>query len=424
MSTHKISLKHAILINLNIMIGAGIFINTIPFIKLAGPLSALIYLIVGILMMPLIFTIMELLKRYPGGSFYTYATNSLGKFWGFISSWSYFTAKLSSAAVMIHFSIKLIQSILPIFGQVNTLLIDAIIVSIFTYLNMQNMKTGSKIQVLFMVFKLATVLFVILASLYTILGNPLYIPTVDLSTLPGAIPQAIYVFAGFEAACSLSRHLQNPEKNGPKAVLISFFTALTIYIIYQFLFYQVISHKDLTYSTYTEGLPIFFSSLKFGQHHVAMLVAIFQLAIASSALGGAYGILFSNNWNLYTLAENNLLPFANKFKTLNQQSIPYMCLIVEFVLTIFYLLITQGNNVPLQQINSLGCTITYLISTVSLFAIAQNKTLPILAIISCTLLLSTFLKTNLFAITVFASIFCLGILIFTLRNKSTSSSNQ
>lgn len=407
------------------MIGAGIFINTIPFIKIAGPLSAIIYLAVGILMMPLIFSIMELLKKFPGGNFYTYAHDSLGRFLAFFSTWSYFTAKLASSTLMIHFSVKLVQSVLPILSSIHTFLLDCIIIGLFTYLNTANMKTGSKIQVAFMAFKLSTVLFVILASLYTIFGGPITIGTIDLTTIPLAIPQAIYVFAGFEAACSISRHIENPEKNGPRAVLISFFTALIIYIVYQFLFYQVISGQDLTAATYTEGLPIFFSNLTFCRTYIGSLVAIFQLAIASSALGGAYGILFSNNWNLYMLAEKNVLLFSSSFKRLNKHAMPYICLATEFVLSIIYLLMSNGNNVFLQQVNSFGCTITYLISTIALYIVMRNKTLPLLGIASSLLLLgfciNAFLQTNYFALLVFSAILAVGSIGYVAHNKKQSA---
>ena len=56
-----ISFGAALLTNLNIMIGVGIFVNTAPLIKEAGVFSPLSYLIVGFLMLPLILAINKLM---------------------------------------------------------------------------------------------------------------------------------------------------------------------------------------------------------------------------------------------------------------------------------------------------------------------------------------------------------------------------
>lgn len=421
----SLSLRQAVLININIMIGAGIFINTIPFIKTAGLLSPLIYAFVGLIMMPLIFSVMALLKRFPGGNFYTYAEGTLGKGWAFISTWSYFTAKLASSTLMIHFSVKLIQSVIPIVGALNTYLLDALIISFFTYLNTENIKTGSSIQVMFMTLKLSTVSFVIIASLYALCGKPLLGGTLDFSTLPLSIPQAMYVFAGFEAACSISRFIKDPERNGPRAVMISFFIALIIYVLYQFLFYQMIGSVDLSTQSSIESLPTLLQALHIQTQYIPLMTTLFQLAIASSALGGAYGILFTNHWNLYRLAEKNLVFFSDKLKTLNEYGMPLFCLLAACGLSFIYLLLFQDNNVFLQQINSFGCTITYLISAFSLLKISEKKITPFLGVLSGSFLLliciNAFLKTNYHALVAFSVIVIVGIIGYWHKKRSLST---
>ena len=63
MSTHtqpaKISLFAAIIINVNIIIGSGVFINTTELAKRAGLLGGLSYGIVGILLFPLILSFVK-----------------------------------------------------------------------------------------------------------------------------------------------------------------------------------------------------------------------------------------------------------------------------------------------------------------------------------------------------------------------------
>jgi amino acid permease len=110
----KLSLLSAILINLNIMLGSGIFINTVILTKQAGSLGAVVYLLVALLLLPLIMTIGQLLDYHPtSGTFYDFG-RTISPYFGFISSWSYFTAKLCSSALAIHVCLSFLQQIIPV----------------------------------------------------------------------------------------------------------------------------------------------------------------------------------------------------------------------------------------------------------------------------------------------------------------------
>lgn len=73
MSAYKLSLATATLINLNIMLGVGIFANTCQLPAVAGALGSLVYIVVGAILFPLIFSFMYLVQRYHEGSFFDYA---------------------------------------------------------------------------------------------------------------------------------------------------------------------------------------------------------------------------------------------------------------------------------------------------------------------------------------------------------------
>ena len=142
-SQYKLSLPAAVLININIMMGSGVFMNMVPLAKQAGLLSPLIYAAIGILMFPVVYSMSVLLRRYPGGSFYTFGSHDINKFFGFFATWVYFTGKLASASVLIHFCTLILQSLIPAFSVVNALVLDTIIISLFAYLNMHNFQQAS-----------------------------------------------------------------------------------------------------------------------------------------------------------------------------------------------------------------------------------------------------------------------------------------
>ena len=213
---YKLSLPTAILINLNIMIGVGVFINTIALSKIAGILGSVAYIAIGILMMPLILSISKLLELHPAGGFYTFGAQELSPFIGFISTWSYFIGKLSSTAIMTHVSILFIQELLPIAAACNTFVLDLCVLGLFTALNMQNMKTGGTLQIIFTTLKLFPLLFLIITGIFLWNPDTIIHATYDFSTIPSTLPLVLFSVLGFEAACSLSSSIENAEKTRPE----------------------------------------------------------------------------------------------------------------------------------------------------------------------------------------------------------------
>src|SRR3990172_8891289 len=109
MSHHKLSLRSAILVSLNIMVGFGIFVNTVLLSKLSGFLGFASYALVAVLVAPLILAIAQLIRLHPAGGFYTYGAQNIGLWAGFLSAWVYFIGKLASASLIIHVVMSLFQ---------------------------------------------------------------------------------------------------------------------------------------------------------------------------------------------------------------------------------------------------------------------------------------------------------------------------
>lgn len=394
MHTDKLSLKSAILININIMMGAGIFINTVELAKRAGFLSCLAYVFVGLLMFPLIYSISSMIRLYPSGGFYAFANNEIHPSAGFISAWSYFIGKLGTAMLLIHTALLLCQQIIPLLAKINVFFLDSVILALFVMLNMFNLRTGRIIQGWLMAIKIVPIVFVLLVGLYCI--NP-----VNFVVMPGiynglfsTIPLVIYAFLGFEATVSLSSKIENAHKNGPLAIFISYASVIGLYVLYQFLFCAAVGNQLIMQNNYLGAFPTLLTAL-FGthSHFFDFLLVALNLSIAASALGGSYGILYSNNWNLYALAENNHLFFSSYFTKTNKHMIPFACVLMEGVIACFYLYMSGGKQVPLQLTSVLGSIIAYTLSVLALFFAWYNKrviTNPwiiVCALINCAILM-------------------------------------
>ncbi|MEX0672218.1 MAG: APC family permease [Candidatus Babeliales bacterium] len=388
-----LSLPMAIFININVILGSGLFINTVLLSQFAGAFGALSYTIVGILLLPLVLGMASLVKENPEGGFYSFAKHDLSPFFGFISTWSYFTAKLASATLGIHVANALIQSIIPFFQRHSIITMDVFVIILFVLLNLMNMRRGTKIQLAFIMLKCIPLIFAILSGFFLFSFDNFSMVHQIPQGIPSTIPLILYAFIGFEVTTSISRSIHNPEKNAPKAVLYSYLIAISIATLFQLIFYGNLGTTLIMQSSYLGAYPALLAKLFTNPETITLLKGFLHLAIASSALGSSYGIMFSNSWNLYTLAQNEHTFFSDLFTTLNHNHIAYAAVLAEGCLTLIYLFYTQGAQLSLQQVGAIGSAIAFTISALALFANRLQKKaplaellLPILAIISCSML--------------------------------------
>lgn len=433
MSHHKLSLRAAIFININIMLGSGIFINTTILSKQAGILGFLSYIAIGILMLPLIYCITQLLAVHPSGGFYVFARQEINPFAGFISTWSYFIGKLSSAVIVIHIAILLLQQIFPILQGVSPLFLDTCVIIFFVLLNMLDLKTGSIIQSFFLGFKLLPIFFVIVFGFYLFSPWALSATPIIWQTFPLTLPLVLFAIAGFEAACSLSNRIENSQVNGPKAIYVSYFFVIGATALFQLALSCALGPILNTLPDYRFVFPAFFEHLFTDIHTQVLFSHVMHLAIAASALGGAYGILFSNAWNLYVLAQHNHILLSEYFTRFNRFHIPWLCVIAEGIICLIYLGISQGSQLPLQQMGALGPSIAYSLSALSLLYAQKNKNITFskkaisyLALLNCMALIGVALFnlviTGFYSLLIFGLLFMLGSAMFFWTPKGTIES--
>ena len=357
--TPHLSLISAIIININIMLGSGIFVNTVLLASQTSGFGSLVYALVGILFLPLIFSFSQLLSDFPGGSFYDFG-NTLHPAVGFLSSWIYFIGKLASPAFAIHVFVSLMQTIMPTLASYNPLMLDACIVALFVGLNLINLKTGRSINYFFIALKLIPILFVCFSAFFLFDVHHFYLDALDWNKIYTAIPFVVFAFTGFEASCSLSKQIINPEKNGPRAIFISFFITLTILILYQACLFGSLGTALGYLADWKAAFPELIQ--KFLPTHQGIhwfLKAITLSGIAASSLGSSYGVIYSNFWNLYILAEHNHVFGSSYLLKKNRYGTPFLCVLSSGLIVFCYQFLTKGNQIPLQQITAAGNLLAY-----------------------------------------------------------------
>ena len=423
---HSLSLWSAIRININIMLGTGLFINTVNLARMAGPFGALSYAAVGIILFPLIITIARLVELHPQGGFYSFGSREINPFVGFLSAWIYFAGKLASATLMIHASTTLLRILMPSLTGIHHLLLDTIIITLFALLNLCNMKMGNAIQAVFFNAKMVPMIIILgIAALWATPGNySTYL--IGLEDFISTLPLVLYAAIGFEAACSLSTRLENPRVNGPRAILISYSVLLTVYCLFQAGLYGLLGANLATLNSFAD---VFQAVTAFLPESVQAFSAILlTTCVALSALGGAYGILFSNMWNLHALAEHNHVWGAQWLKWLSVHNIPAWCVAVEGTLCCSYLWLSGGIQLPLQQISGLGSIIAYTLSCVAAYYAKKRGSIRLswtfigIALINCCMLtgvcVTMLIKGGSLALYLFIGLILLGIAMFWTEKKA------
>lgn len=416
----KLSLSSAIFINLNIMMGAGLFINTIVLPKQLGAASIFIYPIIGLLMFPLIFTMSKLVAHHPEGGFYSYA-KPVSPFLGFFSCWSYFIGKLASGALTLYVASTILRNHVAALQSFSALQISFAMITLFTILNLKNIQIGAALQKFFFGAKSLPVLFVLGIGLCYFDSSTVIASNFEFASIPLAILLGIYCFTGFEAACSLSRKIENPKVNGPKAIFYSFGIVIALYTIYQILLYGLIQANLDSLTDYTETYPLLATYLPLASTIQNKIALFLNSMIAISALGGSYGIMYSNTWNLYTLAENKHISFNESFLKLNKHGIPYLIILFESLIFFSFIYFTQGYQILLQQTTAFGVTIAYTISVFSFLLKARNKKVPLFASIACSGFIGacvySVMQQGIASLNLFICLIGAGTIMFFLQNN-------
>lgn len=403
MSSRTLSLAAATLITVNIMVGSGIFINSVLLAQFAGPGSALTYLLVGLLILPLMISFTYLAHIHQGGSLYSYGVlhaqnnSKLASYVAFSSIWGYSMTKLASCAVALHVCATLLASIIPVLSVVPLVVVDLCLLMVFSVLNSLHVHVGKSMQSVFTLGKMlpiGTVLVVGMGHLH----RGLFAETISapFSGIFAGVPFVLYAFMGFEAATGLNRRLADPERNGWRVIAYAFAIGVVVTTLFQWLICANVPQLAQL-NSYREVFPALLTSWNIQGPLRTLMVCLLQGGIAASAAGVAFGILYANAGNLYEMAERNLLPAGIKWHMVERGAIWY-----EAVIVVLYLTMGSYSLPTLQQLAALGATWTFLLSTTALLRgsglsaelFARRATLykpglvAFLGIMSCLVLLS------------------------------------
>lgn len=352
----KISLFAAVLISMNIMIGAGIYMNPQPMTVVADSFGFIGWLFAATLLFPIIWGVARASQIFPGeGGFYNYCKLGINETAGFFASWAYLVGYLGTASTLALFVRGNITSQFGLSGiWGNPIVLNFILVLVISLLNLLSIELISKIQGGTTIIKLLPLFFVIAVFAFYIGGsttdyNPSY-----LASMPLSIPFALFGFWGFESCCVIGHLIKGGQSQVFKAVYIAFFTVAAIYTLFHFGLMNIMGVENLK----AFGASAFPRFLGLSPAWSKIVETFIGYAILLSAFNALYGVSLSNITNMFNFAKQNILPASGQLVKVNKFDRPIYSIFLHGL--IIFVLITMIPRLEIwASLTGLGVMIAY-----------------------------------------------------------------
>lgn len=327
MESKKLGFWSIVLLGINGIIGSGIFLLPNKAMAIIGPASLFVMLFDMLLVLAITFCFAEAsgLFKENGGA-YIYAKEAFGDFIGYeVGFLSWATRIIAFSTMSVGFATAL-GGLIP---SLNTDMMKNIIISVIfivlAVINLLGIKLYEVIQNLATIAKiLPFILFIGMGIFYIepvnftpLVPNGVYTP----GSFGAAAVMLFFAFTGFESLAVAAAEMENPQKNLPKATLITIFTVSAIYIL---LLACAIGIMGYELADTTVPVQAAFTRIAgaFGTTIVAAgtLISIGALCIASSFITPHSGL---------ALAEQHMLPAFMAKR--NRFGAPYWCIIVSTI---------------------------------------------------------------------------------------------
>lgn len=394
----KISFFAAVLMSINIMVGAGILYAVGPMTATAGSISFLGWPLIGLLLFPVVWSIARAAQLYPGeGGFYHYCSKGISPMAGFIAQWGFFLGYMGTASslatvlrdgIIKNSGIQFLHDYPAIF--------NVLMVGFYVAINLIPVEKLSRIQSAGTLLKITPIVIAI-ALLIFYFNQSMTFELSGLQNLGLTVSTVLFSYWGFETCCSIGGLLKDGPQKVTKVILVSFFITVALYFLF---------HVGVLYIMGTENLATY-GAIEFPRFLgiSPMLQGILQIGISCAILlswaNSVLGVSLANITNLNSLASRKLLLGHEALTVVNRYQRPYFSALAYGAM--FLLLITFIHDVDiLFSLTGLGILTALTLTLLAVFkAHWQQRMIP----------------QTVFSLIAFA---CCGILIFYTVTKLPS----
>ncbi|MBX0322656.1 APC family permease [Halomicroarcula sp. F13] len=235
-----LTLLDATMVGIGAMIGAGIFVLTGLAVETAGPAAILVFALNGGVTTFTALSYAELASAIPrNGGGYAYVREVFSAPIAFVMGWTrWFTYMIAGALYALGFASNFIE-----FGHIfgvdlpgNVLFWAATVVVVFVTLNaVSTAASGSAETLITLVKILILVVFVAFGLQFVDVGefSPFFQRGNPITVLP-AMGLTFIAFQGYDLIATVTEEVEDPEKNIPRAILLSVATTVVVYLFVVF----------------------------------------------------------------------------------------------------------------------------------------------------------------------------------------------
>jgi APA family basic amino acid/polyamine antiporter len=245
----ELGLIHVVTLCTGAIMGTGIFI--IPGVAggLMGPGSMILWVLIGLLTIPISLCFIELASSYKvTGGPYVFVREALGDFWGFITGWTAWLMAciyIGTHTIAIHYYLDYFIEL----TFVESAVLYAGVIGIITLINYAGVKQGGRTQ-LFLTLGTFSVL-----AIFIIFG----IPKVDLTNFDPLFPLGLSAlgmtavlivepFIGWETTTVIAGEVRDTKRIIPLGIVISTVLIMTFYFLTVFVTLGVMNWEALAES--------------------------------------------------------------------------------------------------------------------------------------------------------------------------------
>jgi len=315
------------------ILGAGIYAVIGKIAGLSGTLVWVSFIIAMVVAALTALSYAELGSRFPqsGGVAYFVHKAFRNDWLSILVGWLMFCTCLVSMATLSKAFAGYFNAFAP---AVPAWLIVIGLFAALAFVNFRGMKESSALNIFCTTLEVSGLLIVILVSTLFLFGGGEVtaasipnVPTVGATAVLQGAALAFYAFIGFEDIVNVAEEVENPERNVPRAILLSLSIAGVIYIVISWLATQVLTPAQLADSTAPLLDVVRRTQPNFPQ-------VIFSLIALFAVLNTALLNFVTASRLLYGMSREGLLP-AWLGKLHPQRATPYRTLLVILPIAIF-----------------------------------------------------------------------------------------
>lgn len=385
----KISFFAAVMMSINIMVGAGILYAVGPMTATADSISFMGWPLIGMLLFPVVWGLAKAAQIFPGeGGFYHYCSKGISPTAGFIAQWGFFLGYLGMACSL---ASVLREGIVKTAGfkiiDDYAIVFNAILVSLYVIINLIPVEKLSRIQSFGTLLKITPIMLAI-ALLAFYFNTEVSFNFASLGNIGLTISSVLFSFWGFETCCGIGGLLKDGPKKVGSVILVGFFATLALYFFFHLSVLYIMGAENLA----TYGAIEFPRFLGLSPVLQMLLQVGISCAILFSWANSILGASLLNVTTLNSLASKKLFFGHKALTSLNRYQRPYIAAISFGI--IFFTLITFIKDIEilfaltgLGILTSMSLTLIAVVRHQWLQKNAVQVALSLLSCLSCTILI-------------------------------------